>query len=567
MAAEQSADVRARLLTGALRRHKRLIATVGVVFVALGIAAAFALPKRFSATAIVLVTPLEGNPFSPEGRGDELINVQTEAQLVQTDPVARAVRGTLGSTEDLRELRSRVSVVVPPNTQVLEISFSARTADVARDGSQAFATSYLNYRNQRAKDVVQGRLRGLRDQIRKVEADLEKATKKRAAIGGGTAESSSLSQRISAYVDQLAVLNEQVSDAASTPIDPGQVITPAATPTQPSGPGMLIFGAAGLVGGLALGLVLAVARELRDDRIHDAQTLEDVGVAVLSEIPKTRDDEGLVVISARAEEAGEAYRRLRAAVVASIPQTPVVVLVTSVTRGRSAVLTSANLAVALSRTAVSTILVDAHSAGPSPSQLFRLSQSPGLSNVLLEGADPVSLLVQAAPSLRLMPAGTNPVEGAERYPGPQMREAITTLRQRADIAIVCAPSIQEADGQALCAIADAALLVVSLGTTTTEDLLHAIAEADRCGTTVLGAVANHGETTRRPRAPGSAGLDATPGPAVGRDNAAYPIAHPRGANLGAAPRDSSGSSREHRQPEHTVAAYPRHPTADGAAER
>lgn len=500
MATDQSAQMRARLLTGAVRRRKGLVALLGLACLVLGLAAGFVVPKTYTAQATVLVNPLEGNPFSPEGRGDDLINLQTEAQLVETDPVTQAVADELGGAVAAEDLRTQVSVEVPPNTQVLEVAFDAGDADSARDGAQAFATSYLDYRKQRAEGVVENRVKGLRDQIEQVEKDLEDATDRRSVIAAGSSEASFLSERISAYVDQLAVLNEQVNDATSTPVQPGQVITPAELPERASGPGMLLFGGAGAVAGLALGLALAVARELRDDRVYDAQTLESLGATVVSEIPTTRDDEGLVVLTAPTEQAGEAYRRLRAAVVANIPQTPAVLLVTSVTRGRSAVLTSANLAAALSRTAVSTVLVDAHASGRGPSHMFRLTHSPGLSNVLLEGADPVPLLVQAGPSLRLLPAGTNPVEGAERYPGPQMREAIDGLRHRADVVIVCAPSIQEADGQALCTVADTALLVVSLGTTSTEDLDHATAEVERCGATVLGTVAKHGGAARPAKA-------------------------------------------------------------------
>lgn len=566
MATDQSAEIRARLLTGALRRHKALVATFGLLLLLLGVVVGYMVPKTYTAQATVLVNPLEGNPFSPQGRGDELINLQTEAQLVGTDRVIRAVVQRLGGAVAAEGLRERVAVVVPPNTQVLEISFTARDADSARDGAQAFATSYLDHRKQRAQGVVQSRVKGLRDQMQRVEEDLEKATERRALAGAGSSEAAYLSERISAYVDQLAVLNEQVGDATSTPIEPGQVITPAALPRQASGAGIMIFGAAGLVGGLGFGFLLALARELRDDRIHDVQMLERVGATVLSEIPKTRDDEGLIVLTAPAEEAGEAYRRLRAAVVASIPRTPIVLLVTSVTRGRSAVLTSANLAVALSRTAVSTILVDAHSSGPSPSRMFRLSNSPGLSNVLLEGADPVPLLVQAGPSLRLMPAGTDPTEAAERYPGPQMRETIEALRQRADVVIVCAPSVQEADGQALCTVVDAALLVVSLNTTTAGELLHATAEVERCSAMVLGTIAKHGGAARRVKAPEPDRREAVLSAAAinSRDGAAH-APPPSGSGDGSLA--GRGSSKRRRRSERTVATYPSPPPAGGAAER
>ncbi len=54
------------------------------------------LPAPYKATATVLVSPLEGNPYSPDGRGDDLVNLQTEAQLVTTDRVSKIAGQKLG---------------------------------------------------------------------------------------------------------------------------------------------------------------------------------------------------------------------------------------------------------------------------------------------------------------------------------------------------------------------------------------------------------------------------------------------------------------------------------------
>ena len=63
---------------------------------ALGVAAGLRRAEEHSATSSILVSPLEGNPFSPSGRGDDLVNLETEAQLVGSDPVAREVSAMSG---------------------------------------------------------------------------------------------------------------------------------------------------------------------------------------------------------------------------------------------------------------------------------------------------------------------------------------------------------------------------------------------------------------------------------------------------------------------------------------
>lgn len=53
-----------------------------------------------------------------------------------------------------------------------------------------------------------------------------------------------------------------------------QIVDPATLPLAPSGPNLRIIDAAGLVGGILLGLILAVLADMRDATIHSAEELE-----------------------------------------------------------------------------------------------------------------------------------------------------------------------------------------------------------------------------------------------------------------------------------------------------
>ena len=117
---------------------------------ALGAAAAGVLASTYTAHATVLVTPLEGNPFNPTGNGDDLENLQSEAQLAQSDAVANLVASSaLDPAGDL-------TVEVPPNTQLLEFSYQAAGgAAAARDGVQELASAYLKFRSEEHTSELQ----------------------------------------------------------------------------------------------------------------------------------------------------------------------------------------------------------------------------------------------------------------------------------------------------------------------------------------------------------------------------------------------------------------------------
>jgi len=486
VAVDQSAEAPGQLAT-LLSRHRGLIAFIGALGFVAGLVVGYLLPASYTATATVLVTPLEGNPYSPVGRGDDIVNLGTEAQLVGTDAVARLARGRLRAG-DPRALRSQVSVENPPNTQVLDIAFSGSSGEKARAGAQAFAESYLEYRRQRTQSILDGKLAKLREQHKRVSQEMQSATAKLPASSGS--QRTFLNQRILAYTNQLGIIDEQSNDIASTTVNPGQVITPAIRPGSTGRLTGTVLGAlGGLVAALLLGAGIAVVRDRLERRVADADALERLGLRVLSVIPPFEEPaEALALVDAPKSEVGDAYRRLRAATVAALPETPVTVMVTSATPRRTAMLTSSNLALALSYAGSATIMIDAGTSGVDSAALFGLRSPKGLSDTLLDGVDPATLLVHGAAQLRLLPRGSHAEESSQRFSGPRMRDAAAVLRERADFVIINGPSLHDADAQALCTLADAVVLVVTLGVTTRDDVAQARTEVQRAGRTVIGAV-------------------------------------------------------------------------------
>ena len=146
-------------ISRAVRHHLAVV----IMFLVLGAAASalyFATaPVTYTSTASVLVNPSNGNPYAatPSSvRQEELTSLETEAQVASSVEVLAQVAEDLSISVD--ELKADVLVAVPPNTQVLQISFTAADPDVAQRVTNAVATAYLANRDRRADEVNQTRI-------------------------------------------------------------------------------------------------------------------------------------------------------------------------------------------------------------------------------------------------------------------------------------------------------------------------------------------------------------------------------------------------------------------------
>src|SRR6478735_8387225 len=93
-----------------VRGHWILLVVTTLLGLGLGFLASTRLHDKASATATVLLNPLEGNPFYPSTRGENLVNMGTEAQALRSDAVAALVTGATGSTIATKDLLDNVTV-------------------------------------------------------------------------------------------------------------------------------------------------------------------------------------------------------------------------------------------------------------------------------------------------------------------------------------------------------------------------------------------------------------------------------------------------------------------------
>lgn len=117
-----------------------LILTLTTLTVATTFAVVLSLPASYTASAQVVVQPDmgQGSPVQPD--------MGTEREILTSGLVARDAASRLG--ESPAKASSGLSAEVPVDTNVLNISYTAATADEAYRGADAFTEAYVTYRNK-----------------------------------------------------------------------------------------------------------------------------------------------------------------------------------------------------------------------------------------------------------------------------------------------------------------------------------------------------------------------------------------------------------------------------------
>jgi capsular polysaccharide biosynthesis protein len=235
-----------------------------------GIAWYMTAPQSYEARATVTINPITNDLFS-NSPVNQLVNTATEAEIMRSIEIAERAAAQSDLDGDPRDLRNQLAVAVPPSSLALEISFTADSPEVAATGANAFATSYLDFREETAEARRAGYAEQLRSQLR----DL---TEQAVAAGSGAA-SQVLSQEIIA-------VRQQLGDATSLPISAGQLVSKALPPRFPTSPRRLPAIAGGFVVGLLLGIGLAAIRHRRDDRLFTADEVSTAaGLPVIGSPP------------------------------------------------------------------------------------------------------------------------------------------------------------------------------------------------------------------------------------------------------------------------------------------
>jgi Mrp family chromosome partitioning ATPase/capsular polysaccharide biosynthesis protein len=512
---EQSIDAAPSLLSAILRRRKRVVLATALV-AALG-TAAFAAdqPKRYTATTSVAVQ-------SPLGQSSaNTPNMATEAQVGRSVAVAQLVQRELHLAVSPSKLLSDLAVNVPVDSNVLQFAYSDPSARNAQIRADAFAHAYLALRQtQLQSQVLQGQalasMTSLREQIQSLTA--QQASLQAAARGSSGQAAATLDGRVDALTSQINALRSQLSalTGAAGAISAGSILGPAPLPGSPTQSDVVVDAIVGFIVGLLLGFGVAAARERLDDRLRNAADVRTaLGAPVLGVIPRTRSADGgdvlgPLTIEAPGSRAADAFRRLRANVVAAATDANAKsILVTSSGSGDGQSGVALNLAGAFAAAGKRAVVVLLRQ-DPALNHRVEVNGDPGFADALAgtvsirdalrsgrfenmwfcgHGRDgarphPAEAATDGA-AIATVPVG----RCADLLGSDRAKDVIAELGATADYVLVDAPPVQvDADAYVLAGVCDGVLAVATLGATRRSQVEQASEEFNRARATLLGSV-------------------------------------------------------------------------------
>ena len=468
----------------AVRHHLAVV----IVYLAVGVLAgwlyAASMPTTYTSTTRVLVNPSVGNPFVPTPssvRQDELTSLETEAQVAHSAEVLGTVAE--GSSLTIGELERGLQVTVPPNTQIVEITYSASDPVAARQIADAVANAYLANRDRRFNEVNDARIERVETRTQTVVAELRAAAK--GARRGTLAERLFERKLADALRDELVSLRAQRTSLENIGSPAGTVIAPASSPKSSGELTAILIPLGGALAGLALGCLLAVGLERLRGVVRSAPEVEAIGLPVVAAVPPAGWRARLLRRS-RSAAVDTTIRRLRATVLDLDPR-PNVIAVAPAGPGESDAKVSETVAESFAKAGHRVVLVKTD--GRQAKGGLEVEER-GLAQALLhERLDVLDLLQPSVdPLLSLLPDGGFTAQSRELLIADRLRAVLSPLIEAGHLVVIQAPGIDSAEGEAIVGATDLGLIVVTRGRTRPREVEQVTTQARTRGVPLAGLV-------------------------------------------------------------------------------
>jgi capsular exopolysaccharide synthesis family protein len=490
----QPRDFTLRGYLDVMRRQRVLIALVAIVCAAAALGASLLQKSTYDATASLVVNDpnndlalLGGSFFSAQG---PLQLAAVAAPQVNRPEVLATVKQNLNSPLSTNALRSAVQVAIDPNSYLINIT--------ATDRSATHAAAIANEVAKVDSALTTAELRAqYRAQARSVSTVLK--------------HSSPTSPSATTTAETLARL--QNLSKVATPLN---VSTTATVPGSPSSPKTARNTIAALIFGLLLGIALATGRDALDRRLrHSRDVTQVLDHPVVGHIraealghPGRAAEAGGNGLGPLADPDEESFRILRQNVryLAAASDTSTLLVTSAMAEeGKSTV--AACLAVATAAAGKRTLLVECDLRRPVLAARFGINQAPGLTDYLTGNAEPHEILqvvpglidrsnangsAAAAPAqsnLMCITSGTTVPKPAELIASERFRTFLAEVSQVYDSVILdTAPLLPVADTLSIIPDVATLLVCVRLERTTRDQARAAQSALDRLPDRPVGLV-------------------------------------------------------------------------------
>lgn len=295
------------------------------------------------------------------------------------------------------------------------------------------------------------------------------------------------------------------------------VIDRAAEPAMPVSPQKRRDMTLGLIGGLLVGIVLALFFESLDDTIRTSDDAEAVsGLPALAVIPHfdvlkktassatamsalekeriTRVSPELVSYTEPQSVIAESFRTLRSSLLlSSVDREPRLLLLTSSFAAEGKSTCAANLAISFARRSARVLLVDTDLRKGTLHMKFKTSNRVGLSTLLAResGSEAYEHPLPDVPNLTLLTRGPIAPNPGEMLASRSMEDLLLQWRLEYDHVILdTSPILAVADTLSLAPHVDAAFILVRSGITRKKALIRVREQLHRVNARLLGTVVN-----------------------------------------------------------------------------
>ncbi|MDT9690045.1 lipopolysaccharide biosynthesis protein [Streptomyces sp. P9(2023)] len=465
----------------------------------------------YVATSQVVLRAPVNDPFNPSISQDKTLNMGSERQTALSSSVAEQAARKLGWTGTIGRLQKDLQVTNPPQSQVLQFTYTADTPQAAADRANAVTQAYLGLREKQWTDLRGTLLAGQQRQLDEVAKKHDQKTKELDRMPDGAARDAEYSVKTN-LLNRINELDARISQLKSLDMSPGTVIRVATAPGYSDGPGLPMSLGLGALVGIALGLLAAWVRLVFDPAPRSAgDVARAVRAPVLGTLPRGATDVLLADDHTDARVAEE-YRSVafRLAYDQRFADRRRLLVVAPRGSNEAAVAVASHLAASFAETGKDVLLIEADLRDPTLKGRLRAHaaaaprwSSPVESRENEEGGWPsrrqLSVDAGESGSFGLVP-GERVRNVARALTGPRVSRLIAEADSPNSTVVVLAPPVLNyADALALVDRVDGVLVVCDPRGVHRTDLQRIRELIAGAGGTVLGAVV-HTSGRRRRRA-------------------------------------------------------------------
>ncbi|MHB1412283.1 MAG: tyrosine-protein kinase domain-containing protein [Thermoleophilia bacterium] len=433
---------------------------------------------------------------TPERRLD------TAIELVKSPDVLQAVTTAVGSDRiGNRSLEDMLNVSLVGQTDVFRITVIDRDPQLAADLANAFATSYISWRQQVDRNAIEQARQPIEAQLNAIPAD----------------------QRDSGNYKSLSDKLESLKLVESMQTTDEEIVKKAVANSSPVSPRPVRTGAFALAVSLVIGIGAVFTVDKLDTRVRSVDEItRRIDKPILASVPKLPSGESMVTLEYPASPAAEAFRLLKTNMGYAKPDKQIKsIMVTSAEPSEGKSTTIANLAVTLARAGQRVIVLEGDLRRPRLSEYLQLENRMGLTNAIagnaslreslqmIEAKDLAIAVESLGDELRDLPAasmnGVKPIYCATSGPLPpnpgelaaseKFGALINEACEYADIVLVDVPPVGAVgDAVSLAGKIDGIIVVIKLGQTSKKSLrlMHDFIET--VPSNVLGLVVTNADT-------------------------------------------------------------------------